>query len=96
MIGASFRRYRVTRDTELKVVERSRGLSASDDNQLTLARELWLDFSHDGFTAVDSIGGRMRQGWRLDMVEPYRLLSARSCRSESPGDQGRSRGRDRN
>jgi hypothetical protein len=69
--------YRVTRDTELKVVERSRGLSASDDNQLTLARELWLDFSHDGFTAVDSIGGRMRQGWRLDMVEPYRLLSAR-------------------
>ncbi len=69
--------YRVTRETELKVVERSRGLSASDDNQLTLARELWLDFNHDGFTAVDSIGGRMRQGWRLDMLEPYRLLSAR-------------------
>ncbi len=69
--------YRVQRDAELKVVERSRGLSASDENQLSLARELWFDFAHHGFTAVDSIGGRMRQGWRLDMVAPYRLLSAR-------------------
>jgi hypothetical protein len=69
--------YRLQRDSELKVVERSRALSASDENQLTLARELWFDFAHHGFTAVDSIGGRMRQGWRLDMVAPYRLLSAR-------------------
>ncbi|HEY7378390.1 MAG TPA: hypothetical protein VH542_06875, partial [Steroidobacteraceae bacterium] len=74
----SFPSYRVGRDAEVKVVERSRGLATTDDNQLTLLRALWLDFTHHGFTAVDSISGSMRQGWRLDMTEPYRLLSARS------------------
>ncbi|HKE43539.1 MAG TPA: hypothetical protein VKB41_03270 [Steroidobacteraceae bacterium] len=72
-----FPSYRVGRDAELKVIERSRGLATTDDNQLSLSRALWFDFKHQGFTAVDSISGSMRQDWRLDMVEPYRLLSAR-------------------
>jgi hypothetical protein len=74
----TFPSYRVGREAEIKLVERSRGLAATDDNQLTLLRALWFDFTHRGFTAVDSISGSMRQGWRLDMAAPYRLLSARS------------------
>ena len=40
------------------VVERSRGLANADDNRLTLNRDLWLDFDHGGFTAVDNIPAR--------------------------------------
>ncbi len=73
-----FPSYRLAPDTVFKVVERSRGLSAADDNRLSLAREIWLDFGHGGYTAVDRIGGQMRQEWRLDLGLPYRLMSARS------------------
>lgn len=70
--------YRMSGESELRVVERSRGLSAADANQLTLSRQLWLDFDHRGFTAVDNIQGTMRQQWRLDMAIPFRLMSART------------------
>jgi hypothetical protein len=73
-----FPSYHVPADAEVRIVERSRGLSAADDNRLELAREIWLDFNHDGYTAVDLIEGQMRQGWRLDLVTPYRLQSARA------------------
>jgi len=73
-----FPSYRLTAEAELKIVERSRGLSAADDNRLQLNREIWLDFTHEGYTAMDVIGGEMRQGWRLDVVAPYRLMSAQA------------------
>ena len=60
----------------LQVSERSRGDIATN-NRLTLERRLWLDFSGDGFSFIDSIGGTMRSGWRLDMQAPYELLNAR-------------------
>lgn len=63
---------------ELRLVERSRGLAAQDANELTLRRELWLDFERGGFTAVDQLGGTMRQGWRLEMQPPYAVTSARA------------------
>ncbi len=69
--------YRLAPDTVFKVVERSRGLSTADDNRLSLQRAIWLDFAHGGYTAVDRISGQMRQGWRLDLEAPYRLMSAR-------------------
>ena len=46
------------------------------DNQLTLQRQLWLDFDGSGFSFVDAVRGTMRSGWRLDMADPYSLLSA--------------------
>lgn len=70
--------YGMTEDSELRVVERSRGISAADENQPRLSRTLWFDFDHDGYTAVDDINGTMRQGWRLDMAVPQELLSAMS------------------
>ncbi len=69
--------FHMTADATLNIVERSRGLSAQDGNQLELRRTAWLDFSGEGYTVVDSIGGQMRQGWRLEMGPPYALQSAR-------------------
>ncbi len=69
--------YRMSEGAQLTVIERSRGLENQDANQLSLYRQLWLDFDHGGYTVVDSISGTMRQGWRLDMAKPYRVMSAR-------------------
>ena len=70
--------FRMSPGSELKIVERSRGLAAADDNHLTLVREQWLDFDHGGYTVVDNLRGTLRSGWRLEMAAPYRLASARS------------------
>ena len=61
---------------QLRIEERSRGLAAGQTNRLTLARELWLDFSGGGYFARDAIRGQMQQGWRLDVAAPYRLQRA--------------------
>ena len=70
--------YRMAGDSVLTITERSRGLANADENRLSLNRQIWLDFNHAGYTAVDLLRGRMRQQWRLDMVAPLRLQSARS------------------
>jgi hypothetical protein len=75
--------YRLDPASVLRVVERSRGLSAQDANELRLQRTAWLDFSGAGYTVVDALSGRMRQGWRLDMDIPYILQSARTQSGES-------------
>jgi hypothetical protein len=69
--------FRMAADSKLEIVERSRGLANVDDNRLTLNRQLWLDFNHGGYTAVDEITGTMRKDWRLDMAGPFTLQSAR-------------------
>ncbi|HYM27751.1 MAG TPA: hypothetical protein VET66_06360, partial [Steroidobacteraceae bacterium] len=74
--------YRLNATTPLRVVERSRGLSALAGNELRLTRSAWLDFSGAGYTVVDRLQGRMRQGWRLDMRAPYALSSARGADDE--------------
>jgi hypothetical protein len=68
--------YRMEAASVLRVSERSRGLAATDANQLRLARTAWLDFSGAGYTIVDNLSGQMRQGWRLEMMPPYALQSA--------------------
>ena len=68
--------FRMGAEDKLTVVERSRGLANADDNRLSLDRQIWLDFSHEGFTAVDTIRGKLRRDWRLDMRAPFRLASA--------------------
>ena len=70
--------YRMSQDSTLTVTERSRGLANADENRLSLNRQIWLDFNHTGYTAVDLLRGRMRQQWRLDMLRPLTLQSARS------------------
>ena len=69
--------FRLQRGATVTIAERSRGLSSADAHRLTLERQLWLTFDHDDFIAADHISGSMQQGWRLDMLAPYRLLNAR-------------------
>jgi hypothetical protein len=53
-------------------------VSPQEGNHLVMQRELYLDFAHQGYTAIDQISGQMRSGWRLDMRAPYRLMRAGS------------------
>jgi hypothetical protein len=71
--------YRMSKGAVLKVVERSRGLENQDANQLHLSRQLWLDFAHNGYTAIDRITGSMHQEWRLDMAKPFVAMSVLSA-----------------
>lgn len=73
-----FPAFRMPEGAVLHVGERSRGLVTTDENRLTLNRQLWLDFDHAGMTAVDAIGGTMRSEWRLQSQAPFHLESARS------------------
>ena len=68
--------YRLPRGAAIAIAERSRGIDREDANRLQLQRDLWFAFDHDSFDAVDRIAGTMQQGWRLDMLAPYRLLNA--------------------
>jgi hypothetical protein len=67
--------FRIRPGESLTVTERSRGI-VSADNELSLVRRMWLDFSGEGFVVSDDIGGTMRSGWRLDMAPPFALLNA--------------------
>lgn len=67
--------YLVTPDTTLHVEELQRG-SGDSSNQLTLDKEIWLDFDGNGFTFRDKISGRLQQGWRMETLPPYELRSA--------------------
>jgi hypothetical protein len=67
--------FRLQAGDALTLSERSRGKVAAD-NRLELERQLWLDFAGRGFVYADVVSGDMRSGWRLDMAEPYALLSA--------------------
>ncbi|HEV7715356.1 MAG TPA: hypothetical protein VGO53_07160, partial [Steroidobacteraceae bacterium] len=68
--------FRMAANSTLEITERSRGLQNADDNRLSLSRDLWLDFDHNGLTAVDHLSGTMRKNWRLEMGAPYSLQSA--------------------
>ena len=74
--------YRVSPTSVALVVERARGMSSQDANELQLQRTAWLDFSGAGYTIVDLLSGQMRQGWRLDMGAPYLLQSAHTGSGE--------------
>ncbi len=67
----------------LRIEERSRGLNVTENQRLTLQREMWLDFSGAGFFARDRIQGTMQHGWRLDVMQPFVLE-----RADGVGGQG--------
>jgi hypothetical protein len=67
--------YRVTDTQTVMIVERSRS-DAAEANRLTLRRNLWLDFDGGGYTAQDTVTGRMANRWRLDMAAPYTMTMA--------------------
>lgn len=75
----------------LEIEERSRGMAGDDANRLSLRRELWLDFRGAGLT----VPGRMVQGFRIDLAEPFVLRRATAAggpllvtRGSAPGLMG--------
>jgi hypothetical protein len=72
---AGFPAFRLEPGDALRIEERSRGLTQVD-NDLSLERSMWLDFDGGAFTIRDSVSGRMRRDWRLDMLAPFTLASA--------------------
>ena len=57
----------------MKLDERRRGDADPAPDELALDRTLWLDFDGAGFTAHDTISGRLTRSWRLEMAEPVDL-----------------------
>jgi hypothetical protein len=53
--------------------EQRRGDAEPAPDQLTLRRQLWLDFDGGGFTARDEIAGTLHRAWRLTMGAESRL-----------------------
>lgn len=81
----SYPSYRVIAGTTLNLVERSRN-DADEPNRYSLVRQLWLDFSGAGFTALDRITGDVNSGWRLDMAAPYTMTMATRDLTSPGGD----------
>jgi hypothetical protein len=60
----------------LDIEQGTRGGEGGLGDQLTLHRQLWLDFDGNGFTALDHLTGTLRRSQRLDVAAPWRLQSA--------------------
>jgi hypothetical protein len=57
----------------LRLNEKRRGNAEPSSDQLSLSRQLWLDFDGSGFTVSDTVTGELNQGWRLEMPNPMVL-----------------------
>ncbi len=65
--------YRVRDKDTVELKERQRGDSAPAPDRLTLHRELYLDFSGEGYTVSDRITGTLTRTWRLEVNAPTEL-----------------------
>ncbi len=65
--------YRVRAGETIQLEERRRGDSDPAPDQISLRRDLWLDFDGKGMTIRDTISGTLVRSARLDMNPPWRL-----------------------
>ena len=56
---------------KFKVIRR--GDPQPEPNNLSISRELWLDFDGTGYTIQDKINGQITHGWRLDSLAETKL-----------------------
>lgn len=80
-------------DERLGLTEVSRGRDPDTPNRLHLQRELWLDFSGDGYTARDRVSGQLAAVGRLDLGSPWELRRAAQDGEDllvTRGDEGAS------
>ena len=64
-----FPTYRMGDGETLNIETEFRGDHSPGANELNVKRDLWLDFSGEGITALDRISGEMKKGWRLNAAE---------------------------
>ena len=50
-----------------------RGDPEPEPNNLSITRQLWLDFAGTGYTIQDQINGKITHGWRLDSLNETQL-----------------------
>jgi hypothetical protein len=60
----------------LTLTETQRGQDQSEPDELTLDRQLWLDFDGGGYTLQDRLDGRLQSRWRLEAAAPIALGQA--------------------
>jgi hypothetical protein len=65
--------YPMGRSDSMKLVEQHRGDAERLPDQLSLSREMWLDFDGGGYTVSDSITGTLSRTWRLEVNPPTEL-----------------------
>lgn len=65
--------YEVASGAAFEIRTIRRGDPDPEPDNLTLARDLWLDFDGQGYTVRDRITGRMTSGWRLSVDQAFAL-----------------------
>ena len=65
--------YAVDGQTGLIITAGNRGDAGGQGDQLSLQRDMWLDFSGLGLTVADRLTGALRHQQRLDVVAPWQL-----------------------
>jgi hypothetical protein len=75
--------FAVTAGNTLVLAELGRGAPTGRDD-LTLARELWLDFSGQGLSVRDTITGENRRAWTLAMLPPGELGRVTAAGQDQP------------
>ncbi|NOR80241.1 MAG: hypothetical protein GQ529_05325, partial [Methyloprofundus sp.] len=60
-----------TDNMHFKVIRR--GDPQPEPNNLSISRDLWLDFAGTGYTIQDKINGQITHGWRLDSLAEIHL-----------------------
>ena len=65
--------YVINPDTKLTITEQYRGDTTPAANQLTLKKQMWLDFDGKNFTVEDIISGGIHRHWRLSASNDYKL-----------------------
>lgn len=69
----SFPTFLMKQDTTLKFTEQQRGKVFERGEQLSLQREMWLDFDGKGLTIKDNLNGVIEDNWRLSASAPMKL-----------------------
>lgn len=65
--------YRLKPGEAISFTETRRGNANQDPDQLSLTRQIWLDFDGKGYTVQDDISGSLSRSWRLSLGAPYAL-----------------------
>ncbi|MDB5970251.1 MAG: hypothetical protein JWQ90_2701 [Hydrocarboniphaga sp.] len=60
-------------DAALTLSEQQRGQMQADSDELSLERQIWLDFDGRGYTVQDHLAGRLQSRWRLEAAAPLLL-----------------------
>lgn len=65
--------YRFSPEDKLMLTEQKRGAEPAPDNEISLYRQIWMDFDGGGYSVADTISGEMNKDWRMDLAQPFEL-----------------------